>query len=500
MKADQDFSVQIDSAVANYRRNPQRLHRLTRQLRHPDTRQLCRKCAEQLLELEPKSIEAISSLIFSYTGRKSRTQLLRTALDYAHQRAEGDPKLLDKILTNVHNKLNDEERSSLDVLLRNYTNEAKQISRRKAINLEAQKRLLKRTDIEPNSCDVISVASNEGPYIAEFIHHYIYQGFTNLFIGLNNDHSGATGPIVEAIRAHFPQVHLINTDPEHQQDQQRGSYTRLYEVASRTSTSSHCMVVDVDESWVAYPFSTTIREFLSAHSKADVISSNWLHCHGANLFDNCLDLSNTRLRLTDQFKSLFRYGIAVTDLGAHVPWVLGEPEILHTSSDGIKVNSTAVNALRRLRKRGIKASINTNNTSWVIHRHTRSELEYAYKLLHPDVNKQEIPFKPNRMGYLLPKESLESRQLASNLFGPSRQPPQAYRDSLQAFIERCGIHDLIRAARAEIGEDPINKRIKAMHPDDISNNRSIWTRTFRGTRFMKLLEQRGRTSAPSKKA
>lgn len=161
-------------------------------------------------------------MIFSYTGRKSRTQLLRKALDYAHQRAEGDPKLLDKILTNVHNKLNDEERSALDELLRNYANEAKQISRRKAINLEAQKRLLKRSDIEANSCDVISVASNEGPYIAEFIHHYIYQGFTNLFIGLNNDHSGATGPIVEAIRAHFPQVHLINTDPEHQQDQQRG--------------------------------------------------------------------------------------------------------------------------------------------------------------------------------------------------------------------------------------------------------------------------------------
>lgn len=183
-----------------------------------------------------------------------------------------------------------------------------------------------------------------------------------------------------------------------------------------------------------------------------------------------------------------------------MPWVLGEPEILHISSDRINVNSTAVNGLRRLRKRGVKASINTTNTSWVIHRHTRSELEYASKLLHPDVNKQEIPFKPNRMGYLLPKESLESRQLESNLFGPSRQPPQAYRDSLQAFIEHCSIHDLIRAAQAEIGEDPINKGIKTMHPDDISDNRSIWTRTFRGTRFLKLLEQRSRTSAPSKKA
>ena len=114
-------------------------------------------------------------------------------------------------------------------------------------------------------------------------------------------------------------------------------------------------------------------------------------------------------------------------------------------------------------------------------------------MLYPYANKQK-QFKPNRKGYLLPKESVESRQLASNLLGPSHQPPQAYRDSLEAFIDRCGIRELIEAARAEIGEEPINKRIKAMHPDEISRNRSIWSRTFRGTRFLKLLEKRSRKS------
>ena len=112
--------------------------------------------------------------------------------------------------------------------------------------------------------------------------------------------------------------------------------------------------------------------------------------------DNPLDLSNTRLRLTDQFKSVFSHGVAVTDLGCHVPSVQAEPEI---------------------------------------HRHTRSELEYAGKVLYPYANKQK-QFKPNRKGYLLPKESVESRQLASNLLGPTHQPPQAYRDSLEAFIDR----------------------------------------------------------------
>ena len=137
------------------------------------------------------------------------------------------------------------------------------------------------------------------------------------------------------------------------------------------------MVVDVDETWVAYPFESKIGDFLSAHPNADGVSSNWLHCHGGELFENPLVLSNTKLRLTDQFKSLFRYGIAVTDLRAHAPWVLAEPEIRHTCSDGQPVLSKPTNGVRWLRKRGIQASINAAKTGWVIHRHTRSELEYA---------------------------------------------------------------------------------------------------------------------------
>ena len=90
MKADQDLSAQIEAAVASYGSNPRRLRRLTRQLRHPDTRKPCRQCAKQLLKREPESSEAIASLIFCYAGGRSRTQL-RSALDRAHQRSQGDP-------------------------------------------------------------------------------------------------------------------------------------------------------------------------------------------------------------------------------------------------------------------------------------------------------------------------------------------------------------------------------------------------------------------------
>ena len=486
MKRQRKINAKIKSAVAKYRCDPKVLRRLTRSLRHPETRKACRLCAKQLLILEPNSIDAIASLIFAYADGRGE---LKMALDLAHQRSQRDPQLFNKILDKACKNLGVDERVKLNDLLQNYNNESAEIAQRQQINLRAQHRFLERTDVEANSCDVIAVASNEGPYITEFIHHCLYQGFSNLFIGLNNDTSGQTGPIIAAIAKHYPQVRLINTDQEHQQGKQRGSYCKLYDEASKITKASHCMVVDVDEFWVVYPLHTTVKEFLTAHPQADVISSNWLHCHRGKLFDNPLDLSNTRLELTNQFKSLFRYGIAMTDLGAHVPTVLAKPKIQHTISDGQAVLSKNINGLQRLTKRGIQACIHTANTGWVIHRHTRSELEYAAKLLNPDVNKPESPFKPNRGGYLLREESVDSRQLATNLLGLTHQAPQAYINSLDAFIDRCGIRDLITAARAEIGEEQIVKRILAMDPDLIRSCRMIWKRTFQGTRFLELLEE-----------
>ena len=493
MKGDKELIAKIDVAIAKYESNPKQLRRLNRHLRHPETRNACRRCAKALLRREPKSINAIASLIFAYSDGSGK---IRMALDLAHDRCKNKPELLGKILNKVRSNLDANELKAFNALLQKYNSESEKIFQRQQINLQASSRLLKRTNVKANSCDIITVASNEGPYIAEFIHHYLYQGFSNLFIGLNNDTSGQTGPIIAAIAKQYPQVHLISTDQEHQQGRQRGSYCKLYEEASKVTKASHCMVVDVDESWVAYPFSTNIEEFLATHqeTEVDVISSNWLHCHGGKLFDNPLDLSNTRLELTNKFKSLFRYGIAVTDLGAHVPYVLAESQIRHISSDGQDVADRVMNRVRKLSKNGIQACIQKTNTSWVIHRHTRSELEYAAKLLHPDVNELENPFKPNRGGYLLREESVDSRQLATNLFGTTHRPPQGYLDSLEAFIDHCGIRHLITTARAAINEEFINRQIQAMNPDQIKSRRMIWQRTFQGTRFLERLRQRCRES------
>lgn len=59
----------------------------------------------------------------------------------------------------------------MEEVLQIYYKNPAETSRRQQINAQANLRLLKRSETVNNSCDVITVASNEGLYIAEFIHH-----------------------------------------------------------------------------------------------------------------------------------------------------------------------------------------------------------------------------------------------------------------------------------------------------------------------------------------
>ena len=485
----QHLYEQIESAHQRHAQDPEPLRELTRKLRHHDTAQACLRSATRLLRCEKTSAEAIASLLFCYTREENHSPNLRNIFDLAHRKTRKKPDQTERILNETRASLSDAERIRFEQHLCNYRNEAALIARRRDINLEASDRLKQRSRSKTNSCDVICLASNEAPYIAEFIHHYLYQGFSNLFIGLNNDSSKRTGPIIEAIAKIHPNVHLINTDQEHQTGKQRSSYSRLHHEASTQTRSSHCMVVDVDEYWVSDPFRNKISDFLSVHADADVISSFWVHCHGGLLFGNPLDLANTRLAVSGQFKSLFRYGIPVTDLGAHVPWVRN-PSCRHISCDGRKVPSQSWNGVRRLRKRGTLNGIGQAGTGWVIHRHTRSELEYASKLLYPDVNKPDNPFKPNRDGYEFKEENERARELAHSLFGSTSQPPEDYLNSLEDFIQRCGLVNDLTEAQALISEAELIRRIEAISADEVQAHREIWKRTFRGTRFLPMLEAR----------
>ena len=491
MNTNPRWKAKVAAAAKRYRKNPRVLRRLVRQLRHQETRSHCRRAAKHLLEHEPDSRDAFISLIYSCTTERKRKSL-RNYLDLALKSVGEDYAQFQTILNGVRDSLTDQNQDIFESIVAETDYELQLFQERQNLYKKFNQLLTKRKTVIQNSCDLICIASNEGPYIAEFIHHYIYQGFSDIFVGLNSDSSGLTEPILKAITTHYPQVHLINTDREHQHAQQRGSYCKLYQEATKASHASHCMVADVDEFWVANPFSTKIQGFLKAHEGTNVVSCNWLHCHGGELFGNPLDLANTHLRLTSQFKSLFKYGTAIADLGAHVPWVQERPSFTHTNSEGKRIESVnrSFKGVVRLKKKGTLANIGKANTGWMIHRLIRSELEYVSKLLYPDVSKIDIPFKENRNGFMTSEEGHESRQLAHNIFGSTGLPPAAYVHSLETFIQHCDICKALQQARSTINEETILKRIDTIPPRTIHDYQRIWQRTMKGTRFLEVLKSK----------
>ena len=493
MKTNPRWKAKVADAAKGYHKNPGVLRRLVRQLRHQETRSHCCRAAKHLLEHEPNSKDAFISLIYSCATEQKRKSL-RNYLDLALKGVGDDYAQFQIILAGVRNSLTDQDQVIFESIVAETDYELELFQERQYRYKKFNQLLAKRKTVIQNSCDLICVASNEGPYIAEFIHHYIYQGFSGIFVGLNNDSSGLTEPILKAIATHYPQVHLINTDREHQRAQQRGSYCKLYQEATKASHASHCMVADVDEFWVANPFSTKIQGFLKAHEGTNVVSSNWLHCHGGELFGNPLDLANTQLRLTSQFKSLFKYGTAIADLGAHVPWVLEKPSITHTNSEGKRIESVnrSFKGVVRLKKKATLANIGKANTGWMVHRLIRSELEYVSKLLYPDVSKIDIPFKENRNGFMTGEEGHESRQLAHNIFSSTGLPPAGYVHSLETFIQHCDISQALQQARSTINEEMILKRIDSIPPRTIHDYQRIWKTTLKGTRFLEVLKSKAK--------
>jgi hypothetical protein len=72
----------------------------------------------------------------------------------------------------------------------------------------ASARLRSRQTITPNSCDIITITGNEECYIAQFIHHYLYLGFSNIFINNCQDNTPA---ILKKIAKIYPKI--LSTTP-----------------------------------------------------------------------------------------------------------------------------------------------------------------------------------------------------------------------------------------------------------------------------------------------
>ena len=366
---------------------------------------------------------------------------------------------------------------------------------------KASQRLRDRATIAPNSCDVIAIAGNEEAYIAKFIHHYLHLGFAHLFVGINNCQD-QTPRILKQIAQHHPNVHIFNTDHPQKYHRQKGSYAALLNAASKSSSSSHCLVVDVDEYWFSNQPEQAVTDHLGTIQPFDVMFINWLCSYGQHHAQPITDLTGASILLKQsQGKSMFRYDCGLQEIRCHAPKLdnpknailcsnRGKNLLWEKTESGISKKNIPQH-LRNIKTDEFQPNHDTP-ASWILHQIVRSEVEYALKLFQPRATQQPRPFKDNRNGWLLPKENKKQRRFFISILS-KLAATKRYQDSYEHFLQTCNIVELVKSAHRRIQSEAVKRRIDAMTDDVIRSHQSIWRTTFRGTRFLNQLERRLQT-------
>lgn len=334
--------------------------------------------------------------------------------------------------------------------------------------------------------DVICIASDEAPYVADFIHHYIYLGFNNIFIGVNNCSDG-TEDVIRKISDHFPKVHLLDVNNVIANFQQPGCYAHLFNYARNNSRSKYCMFVDVDEFWVADPFPRSIQDFIKSYSDFDCVAFQWLNIFNEGFLSPPLSMSNL-ITINPHVKSLVNYESEYVRFGAHSPTIariddpksylgLDRAKNFTKTPHGYLVHPiTPVDIMPRLHHSGL---------GWIFHRLTRSEIEFCYRIfkVHANDDTSKVSFKSNRhSGFLGKKHNSEiEMDFLDKVF--DQESISTYHSSLDNFKNECGIKEIISLESSKISESSIFSMLERIPRDIFERDYEILCKSFAGTRF-----------------
>jgi len=391
------------------------------------------KGVDQALSARIKYLECN---LLAELNNKDHEEIKKTLLSLVLA-CDNRPIHLNRLIKNVYRQISNGHKSLLDKIIIDVNHDENLFTERKRRSLASSLRLMQRRTIVPNSCDIICKAANEGAYIAEFIHHHLNQGFRNIYIGVNNDSSGPTGKIVVRISKYYPCVHLINTDPDNAKHGSNGTYCRLFEEVSKTSDSSHGLVIDVDETWIAALPHHSISDFISNEKSFDILSLNWINLCGGEPFAKPMEIDSCNASFSKEIKSLFAYNQPILELRDHVPFLENTDNrtIIHRTGDKSHLEAKQISPIYIPRRKLRRQAKPYKTKAWILHRRIRSELEYSSRLFQRKASnsKGSIPFKENRNGYNDHINNSKAKDIAVKICEPNREQTSNIMPPLHEF-------------------------------------------------------------------
>lgn len=289
----------------------------------------------------------------------------------------------------------------------------------------------------------MAVAKDEAAYIHEFIHHYLYFGFSHIFIGVNRT-SDNTTEVLEKIQAQHSNVYFYNIDWI---DWARPNGTNINEeiqflayasfiakITNEFPEVQYCALLDIDEFWYPTGFQGTVDNWLQSTPYFDTASFYWACQFGDEaMFSKPFINKNARPR--GQIKSFINLKSQrpLDRVRAHSPLFKEHEQVVHIDACG---NDFAP-------RQGLKAAGRPtgDQPAYILHRMTRSEVEYVSNL-RKGMLEADTPIKTNRTGYW---STSDDHRLPLDPFLVKQ-----YHDSLDRFTETCLIQEELRRARDNI--------------------------------------------------
>ena len=347
---------------------------------------------------------------------------------------------------------------------------------------------------QANNCDVICIASDESLYIAEFIHHYLFLGFSNIYVGINNC-TDCTADILRAISSTHSNVIIIDVDMVQGKFKQIGCYSHLFQYAKSTSNSQYCLFVDVDEFWVADRFPCDVNSFLEKNAPFDVFSFQWINQFNEQTFSAPLS-SECVYQRNFHVKSMCSYDAPIFLMRCHAPMLIHDNNIVIKQGDQINKYYTVerdrniINIEEVIRDKQFIES-KARNLAWIFHRIERSELEYCLRLfkIHANADPNTTFFKNNRFGFATVNQSDALQQSFFDEILPSEKV-KSYHNSLLSFVDNCGINVFHLSRPDTLSEQLIYSKIKQIPNQVMEDNRQLLCRIFSGTRFLPMFKDK----------
>ncbi|MEQ8712194.1 MAG: glycosyltransferase family 2 protein [Cyclobacteriaceae bacterium] len=313
------------------------------------------------------------------------------------------------------------------------------------------------------SASIIAVAKDEGAYLAEWVFHHLYFGFSEIHILINRT-ADTSGDILDCIKKKHGNVYyhvvddiingFINKSSSLSQVQSK-LYLMWYR--KKIIKNDYALIVDIDEFWTPLDFETDISQFIIGLSSPPVLSFEWACKLNESLFSRPYQQIN-ELSRNIHVKSMFNTSLSVKKIGPH-----------HIESDStfqVMANGHQMDMGPHVQSSEMEGPL---KRAFILHRLWRSQPEYIAHSFKSNplaegkfLSHNGIVMKGNRRGYHVPKQF-------TTYFNILQDNLDDYENRYNVFLDNTGIRELIVESQKMV-VDRFNKGVKFIQSYSAENS------------------------------